>query len=759
MKLRQVLAWSAIVLFVVTLPTLAVGEQVRYDDWKIVRAVPESQEQIDQIHELGIRLFSDYEGVGPVDYLVPPEALEGLEALGVQYDVRNDNVQKTIDAERAWIEAEGRVDPRDPSWYLAYKDFDQIVAKLNTLVADYPDLCTLMDIGDTLQGRDIWCLRISGPGADKPAVLFNGTQHAREWISPMTVMWIAENLCDQYATDPQIQALVNGVEFFIVPVVNADGYEYSWDYDRMWRKTRRNVGSGCYGVDPNRNWAEGWGGNGSSGYPCDETYRGPSPFSEPCTAALRDFFIANPQIVSNIDYHSYSQLILSPYGYTPDYPPDHDTFMFLNEQMHDEILAVHGETYAYGPIYHSIYPASGGSVDWCYGDQGVFSFTIELRPESAWEGGFELPPEQIIPTCEENWPAALFLSQWSMSDLMLDFPNGLPARLIPDTPEAVLLEVLEVGAELDPASPRVYARVGESGTFAEYPLTSIGNNQFAGDLPGTPCGRTLQYYFAVDTMDGAVVTEPADAPATLFDVTAAPIVLMVDEDMSANPGWTTQSQWAWGQPTGGGGQYGNPDPTSGFTGSNVYGYNLYGDYANNMPEYHLTSTPMDCTGVTGVTLSFYRYLNVEQPAYDHAYVRVSNNGTSWTTVWQNDSTITDSAWSLQELDISAVADDQPTVYLRWTMGTTDVGWRYSGWNIDDVQVWAADPNGCPNMLGDLNCDGAVDFDDINAFVLALSGQAGYEAAYPDCDWYLADCDEDGDVDFDDINPFVSLIGS
>jgi len=164
-------------------------------------------------------------------------------------------------------------------------------------------------------------------------------------------------------------------------------------------------------------------------------------------------------------------------------------------------------------------------------------------------------------------------------------------------------------------------------------------------------------------------------------------VLQLEWNMDTNPGWTTQGQWAWGSPTGGGGAYGNPDPTSGATGSTVYGYNLSGDYGNSMSETHLTSTAIDCSAFTQVTLKFQRYLNVETSTYDHAYVRVSNDGSSWTTLWSNSSEVTDSSWSLQEFDISSVADGEGTVYLRWTQGVTDSSWTYSGWNIDDVQIW------------------------------------------------------------------------
>jgi len=160
--------------------------------------------------------------------------------------------------------------------------------------------------------------------------------------------------------------------------------------------------------------------------------------------------------------------------------------------------------------------------------------------------------------------------------------------------------------------------------------------------------------------------------------------------LDTDPGWTTEDLWAWGQPTGQGGEYGGPDPTSGHTGDNVYGYNLDGDYQNWLPERHLTTHAIDCSDLSNVHLKFWRWLGVEQATYDHAYVRVSANGADWTTAWENVDTITDDAWTQVDYDISAVADGQETVYIRWTMGETDGGWRYCGWNIDDVEIWALD---------------------------------------------------------------------
>ena len=157
-------------------------------------------------------------------------------------------------------------------------------------------------------------------------------------------------------------------------------------------------------------------------------------------------------------------------------------------------------------------------------------------------------------------------------------------------------------------------------------------------------------------------------------------------DFDVDPGWNTTGAWAFGQPTGGGGQsYGNPDPTSGATGTNVYGYNLAGDYTNNLAKQYLWSQPLDFSGLEGATLEFQRWLNVETSAYDHAKIWVSKDGINQLPIWENGGEITDNAWVPVAYDISVV-DNEPAAYLGWTMGTTDGSWEYSGWNIDDVRV-------------------------------------------------------------------------
>ena len=158
--------------------------------------------------------------------------------------------------------------------------------------------------------------------------------------------------------------------------------------------------------------------------------------------------------------------------------------------------------------------------------------------------------------------------------------------------------------------------------------------------------------------------------------------------LDTSPGWTTSGLWNFGTPSGGGGAYGNPDPTSGASGSNVYGYNLSGDYENSIdPPNYLTTGDLNFFEYENVTMSFKRWLGVESPSFDHATLEISVDGAAWSTVWQNPSEITDSAWQTVTYDISAAADFNDNVKLRWGMGTTDGSWQYCGWNIDDIAFY------------------------------------------------------------------------
>lgn len=167
-------------------------------------------------------------------------------------------------------------------------------------------------------------------------------------------------------------------------------------------------------------------------------------------------------------------------------------------------------------------------------------------------------------------------------------------------------------------------------------------------------------------------------------------VLIREFSFDENPNWSTGGQWEFGQPLGLGGEsYGHPDPSAGYTGANVYGINLEGDYDPAVGgPYYLTTGPLDCRHFRTVQVAFMSWLNIDSSDYAQCQFEISTNGADWTVLWNNTpDPITDSEWQKMEFDISEFAEDNPTVYLRWGYQIIDRAYPYSGWNIDDIQLW------------------------------------------------------------------------
>ncbi|UCC31907.1 MAG: hypothetical protein JSU86_06440, partial [Phycisphaerales bacterium] len=270
--------------------------------------------------------------------------------------------------------------------------------------------------------------------------------------------------------------------------------------------------------------------------------------------------------------------------------------------------------------------------------------------------------------------------------LSIWLPGGPPGYADPNAPTTFTVRIDSGIEDYVPGSGLLNFRLND-GMFETSPLSHDNGDLYDATLPPGGIYEAIEFYLSAEGDGGTTITTPSNAPGAVYTAIVGTFIKVADEDFESDPGWTTEGQWAFGRPTGGGGEYGGPDPTSGHTGYNVYGYNLDGDYPNNLPQQHLTSTPVDCSSVGGVTLKFRRWLGIEHSSFDQACLGVSNNGNDWTTVWENDGSIADSFWGLHECDISAVAGGQPTVYLRWTMGPTDDFRRYCGWNIDDVEIW------------------------------------------------------------------------
>lgn len=295
-----------------------------------------------------------------------------------------------------------------------YHSAETLEDDLRRLAESKPDIAELREIGRSIEGRPIWALRIGERRGDGPKVLFMGCHHAREWIAVEVPYLLAEHLVENAEQEPVARWLGLG-EVWVVPMVNPDGHEHSRTVDRLWRKNRRRNHDGSFGVDPNRNYGYMWGTLNiptSSHIPSDETYVGPRAFSEPETRAVRDL-IGRELFRGVVTYHSYSQLILYPWGYTRepmDDDEDREGMIELAGRMKQLVEGVHGKIYT--PQQSSdLYPTAGDTTDWTYGVYGIPSFTIELRPRTAMEGGFILPPGEIRPTWEENMPAALLFTE------------------------------------------------------------------------------------------------------------------------------------------------------------------------------------------------------------------------------------------------------------------------------------------------------------------------------------------------------------
>jgi murein tripeptide amidase MpaA len=353
--------------------------------------------------KLAVDVWSNVRGPElPLDVVVWSTDLARLRTAGVTWQVIDRDIDATAAAEHARLARPHAQDGGD--WFTEYKDFTAISAKLEQLAALAPDRVQLESIGRSIEGRRLLALRIGGTAADAKPMLIDGTLHAREWIAAMTTTCVADRLVRGYATDPVIRDFVDHTELWVVPVANPDGYQHSWSSNRYWRKNRR----GTHGVDLNRNFGVAWGGRGSSGLERSDIYRGTAAFSEPETRALRDLALRE-QFTTHIDFHSYGQLILYPWAYTSTPAPHKARYAATGDKLASAMAATHGSRYVL-QSGADLYAAAGTMSDWMYGEAGVTSYTVELRPNgNRGGGGFVLPPEQIKPTCDEALAAVLAL--------------------------------------------------------------------------------------------------------------------------------------------------------------------------------------------------------------------------------------------------------------------------------------------------------------------------------------------------------------
>jgi len=382
-----------------------------FTDFKVYRTYPREQYQTEYLNELRqtSRFYDFWTEVTPgrtVDIMTVPAMSSVLEAelldKNIHYEIMIEDVQRLVDLEKIPTVGGSVENPRHSMTWTEYHTLDDMYTYLDYLEQNF-DFVTTETIGQSLEGRDMRVAKVCKGGCGgKKAVWIDGGIHAREWIGPATVTWMLKELVEN---DTAHSDLTESLDWYFLPSHNPDGYAYSRDHNRMWRKTRSDNGGifGCKGVDANRNYGHHWNEGGSSNDRCSDTYHGPSAWSEIENVHVSNYIMTRQGdwIFFN-DIHSYSQLILLPWGYTSTHPDDYNEMLEIAVRGEAELEAVHGKTYDVGCIPCLLYVASGSTVDWAHGVAGIFFTTsMELRDTGLY--GFLLPPEQIIPTAEETW--------------------------------------------------------------------------------------------------------------------------------------------------------------------------------------------------------------------------------------------------------------------------------------------------------------------------------------------------------------------
>ncbi|XP_076814919.1 carboxypeptidase B-like [Clavelina lepadiformis] len=406
---RNVIVKVLVQIFFATLFFSAKGKFHGNQVWRIV---PRNDEQLKFLHQLSstphykVDTWKHPTLVDiPADYHIPVEELSrfkrSLSSHDISYDVMIANVQNLVDDqynnEAGSTPAASGISGFN---YSLYHTAEEINGWMDLAQTTY-DYVTKFQIGVTYQGRPIYALKISKSNLVRPAIYIDALIHCREWIATGSLLYVLKELL----TNSSYSSLIEDLDWYVVPMINVDGYLYTWDPsgNRLWRQTRSAQAIlTCFGADANRNFDDHWSGPGSSEEPCSSLYHGPMAESESETRHIARFISGhNDTIKAVVSLHSYAQVILYPYNYQlKQYPPNNNEQNKTAEEMSKAMFAIHNVSYNYGPGAETLSVSTGVTTDWTQAKADIdINYTIELRDTGQY--GFLLPPDQIIPTGEE----------------------------------------------------------------------------------------------------------------------------------------------------------------------------------------------------------------------------------------------------------------------------------------------------------------------------------------------------------------------
>lgn len=580
-----------------------------------------------------------------------------------------------------------------------YYTFPEVVDILDKMRSDFPNLISeKFSIGKTIEGRDQWVVKISDnpeQDEDEPEIFFNALIHAREPAGMMSIMYYMFYLLENYGVDPSVTYLVDNREIYFLPVINVDGYEYNRSTDPdgggMWRKNRKKNSDNSMGIDLNRNWGYEWGYNdtGSSPYPSDETYRGTAPFSEPETENIRQF-VNSRNFKAALNYHTYSNLLITPWGYVGKETPDSLVF----REFASDMTQFNG--YTWGISEDIIYETNGDSDDWMYGEQTDKSKIISMTPEVGnGNDGFWPSQDRIYPLVEENLFPNLYLT-WAAGDYVSISNEKISSEIInpgddftitPSIKNKGLVDALNISVKIESISQfisvsdniisidSISARteISDSGAF----LVSVDNE--------APIGEDYGVVITVSSGDVKMSTDTirffAGTPKEIFSDRADLLSLNWQTTSNNAKKWAVTSSNYFSSPTS-------------FTES------VNSEYLNNSHVTMKSKSPIDLSGIAHPRLSFRSKWNIES-SWDCGQVKISTNGgANWYVLTGNytkpgagqgtqplNSPVYDGMvnnWVREDIDLTPFSGESVMLMFDFS---SDEWVTYDGWYIDDIMIY------------------------------------------------------------------------
>ncbi len=645
-----------------------------------------------------------------VEVFVSEQQLQKVNQLGFSYNVLIDDWNKYYSQQKKMSEAEISAALQKSYEKYGVKGWgygsmggfltaDEVYQKLDEMHETYPNITTAkFSIGTTIQGDSMYVIKISdNPEVDEEEqeVFYHSLIHAREPAAMMALLYYMYYLLDNYGTDPEATYLVDNREMYFLPVFNVDGYKHNQSTNPngggMWRKNRRQNSDGSYGVDLNRNWGYMWGydDEGSSPNPYSETYRGTAPFSEPETENVRQFCNSH-NFKTGLSFHSYSDLLILPWGYIDEETPD----SLMYREFASEMTQYNHYTWGIAP--EIIYSVNGDSDDWLYGEQTEKNKQIVMTPEvGSYFDGFWPPQSRILPLAEENlymnkyiaWAAGDFVQIESVGFSTNNLNPGEQTKIGISLKNKGLSDAHNVSVVFSAVTDGISVS-GEPITFRNIPSRQVvasSDSLLINILPNATIGDYQKIVANISLNSVNVLSD------TVQIRVGFPSIAFEDTTNSISELWTTQSNRSqhW------------QETTSDFVSPpNSYTDSKSRNYENNISNKIILTNPIDLTGYYKPYLTFYAKWDIEQ-GWDAARVSVStNNGTTWTDL-HGKYTVpaqgrgaqqppnapiydgTQSTWVQEEMDLSAFENQQ--IKLRFML-ESDESVTGDGFYVDDIKI-------------------------------------------------------------------------